>query len=264
VTRLVAYYGEDGLGCHLPFKFHLVEAPWDARAIAAFIDTYEGCLPDGAWPNWVLGNHDKRRVASRVGTAQARVAAVLLLTLRGTPTMYYGDEIGMHDVPIPPERLQDTLARNVPGRSRDPQRTPMQWDAEPNAGFTTGTPWLPIPADAETTNVATEQDDPRSLLTLYRRLIALRRAEPALEIGSYRPLPATGDVVAYVREAAGRRFLIALNLGHSPARLTLPREMAGRVVLGTHDDREGAAIEGDIALRGDEAVVAQMIAPPES
>jgi glycosidase len=92
IERLMAYYG---VGVHLPANFHLISVDWQARRIAELIAAYEAALPAGAWPNWVLGNHDKHRVASRVGPAQARVAAMLLLTLRGTPTIYYGDEIGM-------------------------------------------------------------------------------------------------------------------------------------------------------------------------
>src|SRR5205807_2729979 len=125
-------------GVHLPFNFSLLNAPWHARSIAKLIDEYEAALPAGGWPNWVLGNHDNHRIASRIGRDQARVAAMLLLTLRGTPTMYYGDEIAMHDVPIPPQLVQDPFERNVPGLDlgRDPERTPMQWDGSPNSGFT--------------------------------------------------------------------------------------------------------------------------------
>ena len=125
----------------------------------------------------MLGNHDQQRIATRVGAAQARVAAMLLLTLRGTPTMYYGDEIGMHDVQIPPEPVQDPSSAHVPGLGlgRDPERTPMQWDAGPNAGFTTGRTGCRWPT-ITTRNVAAEHADPRSMLALYRRLIALRRA----------------------------------------------------------------------------------------
>jgi alpha-glucosidase len=142
IERLVAYYGKEGRGLHLPFNFHLILTAWAARPIAALIESYEAALPLGAWPNWVLSNHDRSRVATRVGAAQARVAAMLLLTLRGTPTLYNGDEIGMHDVPIPPDRVQDPFERNVPGigAGRDPERTPMQWDAGRNAGFSTGDP----------------------------------------------------------------------------------------------------------------------------
>jgi alpha-glucosidase len=133
IERLVAYYGKDGSGLHLPFNFHLILTAWHARAIATLVERYEAALPPGAWPNWVLGNHDRSRIASRVGPAQARVAAMLLLTLRGTPTLYQGDEIGMVDVAIPPDAVQDPAERNVPGLGlgRDPERTPMHWDDSP-------------------------------------------------------------------------------------------------------------------------------------
>src|SRR5574341_986768 len=113
-------------------------------------------LPSYAWPNWVLGNHDKPRIATRIGAAQARVAAMLLLTLRGTPTMYYGDEIGMHDVSISPDQVRDPFEKNVPGLGlgRDPARTPMQWCDEDSAGFTNGKPWLPVADDSKASNVA--------------------------------------------------------------------------------------------------------------
>src|SRR3954464_11915440 len=114
VERLVAYYGRDLRGVHLPFNFALLQAPWQARSLARLIDEYEAALPPGGWPNWVLGSHDRRRVASRIGPAQTPVAAMLLLTLRGTPTIYYGDEIGMRDVPIPADRIQDPFEKNVP------------------------------------------------------------------------------------------------------------------------------------------------------
>ena len=151
IDRLMAYYGADLTGFQLPFNFHLLSTPWRAREIGALVARYEAALPPGAWPNWVLGNHDRSRVASRLGPAQARVAAMLLLTLRGTPTIYQGEEIGMTDVPIPPERVQDPWERNVPGLGlgRDPVRTPMQWDAGPNAGFARAgaEPWLPLAPD---------------------------------------------------------------------------------------------------------------------
>ena len=118
IDRLMAYYGVDLSGFHLPFNFHLIATPWHPTALAALIEAYEAALPAGGWPNWVLGNHDRSRVATRIGPAQARVAAMLLLTLRGTPTIYQGEEIGMSDVPIPPERVQDPWERNVPGWPR--------------------------------------------------------------------------------------------------------------------------------------------------
>ena len=261
IERLVAYYGVNGNGCHLPANFQLILQPWDAAHIGAVVDRYEAALPDGAWPNWVLGNHDKPRVASRIGPAQARVAAVLLLTLRGTPTMYQGDEIGMHDVEIPPDRAQDPIERHVPGLGlgRDPERTPMQWDSGPQAGFTDGTPWLPLADDAARVNVAAERDDPRSILTLYRRLIALRRAEPALQVGCYVPVPVEGNLLGYRRELDGSEFLVALNLGDIEQEFA-PRQpdLRGPIELSTHLDRTGETVDGSFRLRAHEAVVVRL------
>ncbi|HEX5725405.1 MAG TPA: DUF3459 domain-containing protein, partial [Longimicrobiaceae bacterium] len=199
--------------------------------------------------------------ASRVGPAQARVAALLLLALRGTPTLYYGDEIGMTDVPISPGRVQDPWEKNLPGRGlgRDPERTPMQWDASPHAGFTTGTPWLPVAEDHAAVNVEAQRGDPASLLSLYRALLALRRAEPALALGGYAPVEASGAVLAWLREHGGTRFLVALNLGDAPAGLALPREIGtGEVALSTHGGRRGEAVSGTLALRGDEGVLVRL------
>ena len=257
IERLMPYYGRDGGGCHFPYNFQLIKLPWEARAIDAAIRRYEELLPPGAWPNWVLGNHDRHRIASRVGPAQARVAAMLLLTLRGTPTLYYGDEIGMTDVPIPPERVQDPWEKNIPGQGlgRDPERTPMQWDASPGAGFTTGEPWLPL-GDFARVSVAAQRDDPASLLTLHRRLISLRDAESALALGDWTPVDAEGDVLAYVRSGEGTRFLVALNLG--PNRARLAGDWDGEVAISTHADADGRAVRGAVELRGDEGVAVRL------
>ena len=257
VDRLMAYYGEGGRGVHFPYNFQLIKLPWDARAIDSAVRRYESLLPPGAWPNWVLGNHDRHRVASRVGPAQARVAALLLLTLRGTPTVYYGDEIGMHDVEIPPDRVQDPWEKNLPGRGlgRDPERTPMQWSAEPAAGFTTGEPWLPVADDYASNNVLAQRSDPGSMLTLHRALLDLRRREPALHVGDWAPVDADGSVLAYLRSHGDTRFLVALNLGAGPASLAF--DGSGSVVLST---LAGAAerADGTIELRGDEGVIVRL------
>lgn len=255
LEQLMKYYGE-GKGAHLPFNFQLVELPWSAGVIANAIDAYESALPMTGWPNWVLGNHDRPRIATRVGSAQARVAAMLLLTLRGTPTLYYGDEIGMENVPIAHELAHDPLEKNIPGSGRDPERTPMQWNSELNAGFTSGQPWLPIADNYQTVNVEQQRNASDSMLTLHRRLIALRRAEPALNIGSHRSLPATGHLIAYIRNHADKSFLIVLNLGTHNEQLA--NKLAGKIVLSTLLDREGEKIPGAIELRGDEGLVIEL------
>jgi alpha-glucosidase len=261
VERLVAYYGSNLDGVQLPFNFQLLQATWNARGIAQLIDEYEGKLPPGGWPNWVLGNHDTPRIVSRVGISQARVAAMLLLTLRGTPTMYYADEIGMDNVPIPPGRAQDPLEKNVPGLGlgRDPCRTPMQWDGSANAGFSVAEPWLPVSDDYTEVNVQSEDADRQSILALYRRLLALRRSHPALSVGNYEPVATTGHLLAFVRQAGNQRLLVALNFGADPYELSLDSiSSSGRVLLSTHLDRDTGAVISGLGLRGDEGVIAEL------
>jgi alpha-glucosidase len=258
VDRLVDYYGRgDRQGAHLPFNFHLILTAWDARQIELVVDRYEGALPENAWPNWVLSNHDQPRIASRVGPAQARVAAMLLLTLRGTPTLYYGDELGMENTPIDDAELQDVRALNQPGRglSRDPFRTPMPWDGSSGAGFSSGTPWLPVGDANHARNVEASRDDPTSMLSLHRTLLSLRRQEAALTVGSYRPVPAEGAVLAYEREHAGRRLLVALNLSGSPAELVLDQPGTLRPILSTLADVPNGPMSTPIRLRADEGLI---------
>jgi alpha-glucosidase len=261
VERLVAYYGTRLDGVHLPFNFQLLQSAWNARSIATLIDQYERALPPGGWPNWVLGNHDIARIASRIGTLQARVSAMLLLTLRGTPTMYYGDELGMTDTPIPPERVQDPFEKRVPGLGvgRDPSRTPMQWTSGEYAGFSAREPWLPVSGASPVVNVEVEDKDPTSMLALYRQLLRLRRGSAALTVGSYEPVAMTGDLLAYVRRTPQACLLIALNLGPAPFALDLASlGMQGRVLLSTHLDREERAVLTDVALRANEGVVVEL------
>lgn len=260
--RLVRYYGQDLEGIHLPFNFALIDAEWKARRIEAMVADYEASLPEGGWPNWVLGNHDKPRIASRVGPEQARVAAILLLTLRGTPTIYYGEELGMEQVEIDDRHALDPFARRVPGfgLGRDGGRTPMHWEDAPHAGFTTGEPWLPVAVDAHT--VAYQRDDPRSMLSLYRRLIALRRRHPALALAAYRPLFAEGELFLFTRELGEERFLVALNLGADPISASFAdMTLSGTVRVSTLGDRDGEEIRGTLDLRAHDGLVVELDRP---
>jgi alpha-glucosidase len=263
VEELVRYYGQESeTGIHLPYNFQLILLPWRAMDVFAGICTYEASLPSFAWPNWVLGNHDKPRVASRVGPAQARIAAMLLLTLRGTPTIYYGDEIGMEDVNVPAEETRDPVAKAFPGirLGRDPERTPMQWSAEPNAGFSSGQPWLPIAEDYEQTNVEKQKQDDGSVLAFYRRLLKLRQEEPALQIGQYLPAGQKRNLFAFVREHGETTLLVAVNLGDTRASLAVPRHMdvTGEIILGTEPTRVGSKIKHDIELGPNEGIIARV------
>ncbi len=251
LERLVTFYGA-GSGIQLPFNFSLIFAEWRAEPLRDLIRRYEALLPPGGWPNWVLGNHDQPRIASRVGDAQARVAMMLLLTLRGTPTLYYGDEIGMRDVPIPPDRIRDPWEVNMPGmgEGRDPCRTPMRWTDGPNAGFCPPgvEPWLPVGGEVGTINVAGEERDPTSILALTRALLALRRERPALRVGAYEAVEAQGDALVVRRASNGDRLTVALNLGGREARV----EAQGSLLLTTHRDGP-RPFEG--VLRPDEGVI---------
>jgi alpha-glucosidase len=256
--RLVAYYGKDLGGAHLPFNFALLSAPWNARAIEKIVHEYETALPKGAWPNWVLGNHDRPRVASRVGHNQARVAAMLLLTLRGTPTLYYGDEIGMHQVAIAPDQVRDPFEKNVPGIGvgRDGCRTPMQWDAGGFAGFSTSRPWLPLSSDFMHENVINLEADARSILNLYKALISLRNNVPELVAGSYAPIAAQGDLLIYRRQTETDALVILLNFGDQPISIASEAAgLAGEILISTFLDRRGEKVRGAVDLRGNEGVI---------
>ena len=252
VERLVQYYGVEAPGVHLPFNFQLIDLQWNATAIGEAIRDYERQLPADGWPNWVLGNHDRPRIAAKVGEAQARNAAMLLLTLRGTPTIYYGDEIGLADVPIPADLVKDPRELREPGigLGRDPVRTPMAWDSSPHAGFSSAAPWLPLHVDWPVRNVESESAKPASMLSLYRALLQLRRAEPALSIGSIELLDAGPDVLAYQRRHGDSRLLIALNFSEEQRPMPLP---AGKLILSTID--LGAS---DGKLRANEGVIMQL------
>jgi alpha-glucosidase len=244
----VARYVNWPAGLHLAHNFHFLELPWAADAFRRSLVEFYDFLEAPAWPAWCLNNHDYPRLASRHGEHAVRVAAMLLATLRGTPFFYQGEELGLHDVAVPAQQVVD-----VDGR--DPQRAPLPWAPPsavgPGAGFTTGTPWLPMTPDAERVNAASQGDDPRSVLALHRRLLALRREHDDLQGGDIvfveRHDP---DVLAYRR---GDRHLVALNFSAQPRAVTWPA--GARTLLSTHLDGEQGA-PPPARLRGGEGVVA--------
>jgi alpha-glucosidase len=262
VERLVTYYGAGGKGgAHLPFNFQLIHLPWHAQILREAIEAYEAALPESGWPNWVLGNHDNHRIASRLGEPQARVATMLLLTLRGTPTLYYGDELGMHDVPIAPDQVCDPYEKNVPGLGlgRDPERTPMQWSAAEHAGFSRTPPWLPVAADFVTRNVERQQQEPSSILQLTRQLLRLRKNSSALAVGSYQSLATSGDLLAYLRTAGDSQFLIVLNLGRQQLTFTMEnRPWRGTICVSTKHARAGEPVAQSVTLDDSEGLVIRL------
>jgi alpha-glucosidase len=259
------FYGQNLDEIHVPFNFHLLFSPWDATEVRCVVDAVEAALPAGAWPNWVLGNHDQRRLASRIGEGQARVAMLLLLTLPGTPTIYYGDELGLPNAEIRPDQVRDPWGLAEPGQGRDPGRSPMPWDASPTSGFTAPgvDPWLPLAPGHENTNVALQREDPASLLSMTRRLLQLRRDHPALAEGVHRSVDGTQDgTFCFVRSLDGSEgtpaVLVALNLTGEPRRVELDHG-TGRVIEGTHSDRLGSTVDtAAVELRPDEGLVIEL------
>jgi alpha-glucosidase len=245
----LAEYVRTGDELHLVHNFVFLNLPWSAAQFRKTVDEFEELAGAGAWPAWCLGNHDHARIASRYGRGPARVAAMMLVTLRGTPFLFQGDELGLEDVDVPPARIVD-----VDGR--DPVRAPIPWEppssAGPGAGFTTGEPWLPITADAERVAASVQAGDPLSMLSFHRRLLTLRRATPALQDGSYRSLDAGEDVFAF--ERAGE-LVVALNF----AQQERPTGLGGRgeLVLSTRPDAPvGSPVDlSKLVLGPDEGVV---------
>lgn len=248
--QIARFYGEERPELHLPLNPAFGLIPWNAEALHAAIDGYLCKTIDRGWPSWMISSHDGHRVASRAGAEQTRVAAMLLLTLGGTPVLYYGDEIGMHDVDVPPEQEKDPQGKRI-GRRRDPARTPMQWSDEANAGFTSGEPWLPVADDYPQINVRTQSHD-GTLLAFYRALLALRRDDDALSNGTCIMGERQGDLLSFRREGSERTLLVVLNLGADEQRYEL---QGGRVVLSTFLDRNGEETGPSVELRGNEGLI---------
>ena len=259
VQRLMQYYGPNMQGANLPFNFQLLRCPWTADDLARVIGDYMSALPAGAWPNWVLGNHDQPRLASRIGTKRARAAALLLFALPGTLTIYYGEELGMQDVPIAPDEIQDPAEKRQPGigMGRDPERTPMPWDRSASSGFSSGLPWLPIGDVNKTLNVESMRADPNSMLTFYRRLLQLRRAQPVLVSGSLTDLTGDDGVMRFVRSHATKRFVVLLNLAEQERTVVMS---AGVITACTEVHREGEAVSQTAKLAPAEAMIVEVSA----
>lgn len=239
-----SFHGKGDDELHLVFDFRLMKSPWQADSFRLFLSHHVPSIPKGGWPTIVLSNHDQPRHIDRYGAggdakARARAAALLLLTMPGTPFLYYGEEVGMRNEKLRYRDLRDPYTKRFwpfrPGR--DPARRPMQWDGSPHAGFTANQPWLPVAPDYTELNVAAEAADPRSLWSLYRQLLELRRMSPALNRGTYRVIEESPrDCLLYERQVytetgTVERMLVAVNFSQRPCEFSLPSPAPHGVVL---------------------------------
>ncbi len=232
-----SYYGNDD-ELHMPYNFALVNGPWTGPWVRDVIRSVEAAVPPNGWPNYVLGNHDEPRIASRLGWNRSLLASLMLIMLRGTPTIYYGDEIGMLQAEIPPEDQHDPWGRRVPGMGRDGCRTPMQWDSSPNAGFCPAgvKPWLPIVDPDGLHNVAAQEGDPSSRLERFRSFLAARNTSPAIQTGRLDLLDELPDqLVGFKRSDGDQQVVVLLNFGETAVEV----DVAGHVLTGTDHQRSG-------------------------
>ena len=267
--RVTASY--DGAGndeLHMNFYFDLTHCRWKAGAFRRAVERWERLLPAEAWPAYTFSNHDLVRAISRFGSgkesdARASLLAMFLLTLRGTPFIYYGEEIGMKELQLPRLQLRDPVGKRwYPfHRGRDGCRSPMQWNEGTAAGFTAGKPWLPIGPEAERRNVAAQERDPGSLLSFYRKMIWLRKGRPALIKGSYRSVVEgiPDDCYLYLREGEGQRLLVALNFAARRRELQLPSSLKpARLLISTNPVRKARKPGSSLILEPHEGCLLEL------
>ncbi len=262
MEEIVKLYPQIDRKWFTPFNFGLIVQPWKAKRHKEFIDSYDESVGVLYAPTYVLGNHDKPRVVSRIGPAQARIAAILLLTLRGMPYVYYGDEIGMEDLTVPEDKAYDPYGQNSPGLGlgRDPERSPMQWGGEKHAGFCSGCdPWLPVSENFNQVNVDFESKDPHSMLALYRQLIELKKTSNALQFGKYQSFTVESEeVFVYTRSYEDEVFLIILNYSLQKQKISLPFNK-GKIILDSGLNKHGQEIKLDVLnLSPNEGLVLQI------
>jgi len=266
LAERLTYYG-DGDEFHMPFNFSLLGSSdflkprqWSAEYVRDEVDKYETALKDNQWPNYVLGNHDVQRVATRVGEAQTRVAAMLLLTLRGTPTIYNGDEIGMVDGDITEDDIEDPQGHRLGlHMSRDFARTPLQWDDSALAGFSpegTESTWLPVTHDYKERNIQAQMGDNDSLWTLYQQLLTFRQSSKALLSGAYESVDSPQGTFVYHRTADDDQLLIALNFTGENKTINVPDN--SEIILQTHQDSNAILADGVVTLGANEGIVLRL------
>lgn len=238
-------------GLDLPFNFRLLDTPFEASAIRNEVETYISSLPPDAWPNFVWGNHDNPRLANRIGNENMSIATMMLLALPGTPFVYNGDEIGMENGVITEEQNKDPQGKRMGLKwSRDPERTPMQWNRAKNAGFSeSDSPWLPSGDAQNGRNVLDQMQDPNSLLNLTKDLLSARAENPALRHGEYTSLSIESDnIYAFGRDSGDQQIIVVINFSNEQQVLPMPEGVTGTVLLSTERSDEGHSLSKEIVL----------------
>lgn len=258
------YYGKNNDGLHLSFNFDFLHSPWNANSFKRIIMEWEKGLPSWAWPTYVLSNHDVVRHISRYcrgvnSEACAKVAISMLLTLHGTPVIYYGEEIGMKEGNIPKRLLKDPTGKRFWPlfQGRDGCRTPMQWDNSANAGFSNISPWLPVNRGYKTNNVKFQHDEPDSLLNTYRKLIWFRKKSPALTSGSLEFVNTNnGKVLGYKRITDNDFMTILLNFSEKEEAIQFSEEQKLSICLSLNSRRSGLIKSRILNMEPYEAIIA--------
>lgn len=258
LNRLVEYYGDGNL-IKLPGNFRLIYMNWEAKALSAFINEYNYVLPEYAWPNNQLGNHDIPRIATRLGKKRALLGALMLLTLKGTPFIYYGEELGMENVLIPQEQIMDPVEKVQAGTGRDPERTPMQWNDNNYAGFSQNKPWLPVSPNYRKKNVEMERMEEKSFLNFYQQLISYRKIHDSLLIGKYQAIDnLPDDCYGYYRSYNNERHAILLNLSQNVKIIKKKDLSQGKIIFTSYFDNKRIKNDGIIELNSYEGILIEI------
>jgi alpha-glucosidase len=258
--KAARYYGEDYL--HACFDFNFLESKFKPQPVLKAIADWESALGDSKWPNYVFNNHDNPRTSTRFGEGEhderLKVAAALLLTVRGTPFLYYGEEIGMRDIRLKRSEILDPIGKRYRTiyKGRDGCRAPMQWNADQNAGFSSAIPWLPVHPDFQNRNVAIQTEERSSLLNFYKQLLAFRKTHPILIHGDFQNISGSSShVLAFKRTYTGRSIMVVLNFSDKPQKIIFPEQIAEYgVALSSINTSPVPFKENSIGLRGSEVL----------
>lgn len=256
--------GEEADELHLAFNFSTMDVSFDPKDFLKILTEWYAAVPEKGWPCHVLSNHDRSRAFTRIAggsVEKAKVLAALLLTQKGTPFIYYGDEIGMCDGKLSKQQIFDRVGKLYWPfyKGRDPFRTPMQWDRSKYAGFSENTPWLPVNENSRQVNVYRQDEQQSSLLSFYRRLISLRRSEEALYNGDWQPVEAGKEILAYYRTGEKDKFFIALSFSSGNVRLKVDESSSFEISFSTHRQRDARLSIKDVVMYPYEVLIAKKI-----